>query len=297
MRNFFLIFIIPVLLSCEYETEIDIPHSETKIAVSCFLIPQKDIEIYICQSIHIYDTKEIPITDATVELYEENIKLETIAHDENGFYRTVKQPQIGKNYSIEINVPNFEIIKANTSIPLPVKIDSTRIKRNIGTSKNGNSLSYYQILVNIPNTNKTNYYEYIFEALTDSINIFGQVNLGNSFSYDAIIMNEGDIYTKFFSNSLYNNSHFNLNLYFEDPIDFFFGEDTVKFTVSSQIYSLSKELYLYKKSLKKYNENQNNIWELNNPPAIYSNIENAYGIFAGLSFSNVISERITEAIE
>jgi hypothetical protein len=295
MKNFFLACIILFLFSCERETVIDVPRSKPQIAVSCFLIPEKNIEIYICQSIHIYETKEVPVSDAIVKLYQNNSLLETIPHSENGFYRIDKQPEIGKTYSIEINVPDFETIKANTNIPLPVTIDSAIITRNIGTNENGKPLSYYRMIINSPDTNKTSYYEYIFEALTDSINMFGQVNLGKPFSYDAAIMNEGDIYTKFFSNSLYNNPTFNLNLYFEDPVDFFFGEDTVKFTISSQIYSISKELYLYNKSLKKYNENQNNIWELNNPPLIYSNIENGYGIFAGLSFSNVISEQIVEA--
>lgn len=296
MRNFFLIIIILFLVACERETEIDIPKSESKIAVSCFLIPQKNIDIYICQSIHIYDTKEIPITNATVELFEENTKIQTIPHHENGFYRTDIQPTIGKNYAVEIKVPGFEPIKAQTDIPFPVIIDSTKTTRYVGTNKNGKTLSFYQIFISsLEINNDIAHYKYIFEALTDSINMFGQVNLGKAFSYDAFIMKEGDIYNTFFSNQLNNNPTFNLNLYFEDPIDFFFGEDTVKFTISSQIYSLSKELYLYEKSLKKYAENQNNIWEQNNPPLIYSNIENGYGIFAGLSFSNIISERINEA--
>ncbi|HPW65464.1 MAG TPA: DUF4249 domain-containing protein [Salinivirgaceae bacterium] len=296
MKNFLLIAVIVFLFACERETKVDIPESEPKIVVSCLLIPKKNIEIYICQSIYIYDTKEIPITNATVDLYKENVMIETIPHAENGFYRSDLQPEIGKSYSVEINVQGFKTIKAQTSVPIPVTIDSIKTTRNVGTSVNGRKLSYYQMFISSAGANNDiSYYKYIFEVLTDSLDGYGQLNFNKAFSYDAVIMNEGDIYNRFFSTQLYNTSTFNLNLYFEDPADLFFDIDTVRFTISSQMYSLSQELYLYEKSLKKYTENQNNIFEQNNPPLIYSNIENGYGIFAGLSFSNVISERVVIA--
>lgn len=291
MRYLYLILIFLTFVSCQRETEIDIPQSDPKIALSCFLIPQKNIEIYLCQSIYIYDTEEVPITNAIVKLYKNNSLLEVIPHSEKGYYRTNKQPEAGANYSIEVVVDGFEAIKAKTTIPKPSIISSTILQKNT-TTDNGSSLIFYQMTIKAPDTNSVKYYDYFCNIISDKKHFDGTPNyFSTAISYDTFIMNEGDEKTSFFSIDLFNNSTFKLNLYYNDPHNYLMFEDTVSYNISSQIYSISKELYLYKKSLRKYSTNHANIWQFSNP-SIYSNIENGYGIFAGLSFSDIVTEHV-----
>ena len=294
---FFLLGFLLLFISCEEETEIDIPRSEPQIAVSSILIPNKEIEVYIFQSIHVLDTKDIPVTNAVVTLFSGNHLQEVLEYDSAGIYRSQNiKPEKGCNYSIEVIVDGFNKITAKTSVPYSVSLDSINVDRYVGTSDNGFPLS----LLNLYFTDtikELTYYKYNCHACTDSFSLFGTLCFGGWFSYDATILEEGNKESDLFSNKLFEQSNNTLNLNYEDPASFFFSTDTVDYTVSAQILSLSEEFYKYQKSLNQYYESMDDIWGINNPPQLYSNINNGYGIFAALAYSEIVTKRILDKTE
>lgn len=286
--------VILLLISCQKETEIDIPRSNPKITVACFLVPGKQIEVFIHESIHIYDNQSVPIITANVELYSGDYFIATIPHDSSGIYcKPNLVPTVGKSYTIIVNVSKFDKIIAHTNIPVPVSLDSIQLKRFVGTSKQGRSLSKLNIYFKDSLT-KPGWYQYNCNVCTDSTNMFGSLCIGNWFSYHASILESGDKENDLFANNLYNENNKFLDLFYEEPEYMFLPGDTVIYSLSAQIYSLSEEMFRYSKSLKHYNKNADNVWQLNNPPTVYSNIKNGYGIFAGMSYSNVISRKIID---
>ncbi|MBI9069619.1 MAG: DUF4249 domain-containing protein [Salinivirgaceae bacterium] len=295
MNNYiFVLLLFFVGVSCEKETEVAIPHSASQIVVSSILIPDKEIKVFVSQSIYMLETEQLPISNAEVSLFSNNQLLEILSLDTTGVYQSKKvKTQSGQNYSIKVRVNGFDEITASTQVPYSLPLDSIQLKTFIGTSDNGISLSSLDLFFT-SGDKQLSYYQYNCHACTDSINVFGSVCVGEWFSYDAIILEEGDIKSKLFTNKLFNSTNIKLNLNFEDPTGFFFDSDTANYTLSAQIYSLSEDLYLYQKSLNAYAESTDNIWQVNNPPQIYSNIKNGIGIFASMAYSNVITQRVLD---
>lgn len=287
---------LTIIVSCEKETKIDIPTNEAQIAVSSILSANKIIELFVSESLHVTDVTEKPINNATVLLYENNKFLGQILHDTAGVYRskTIK-PQTGNSYKLEVLVGGYDLITAETFMPLPVNVDSIKIERYVGTSANGRALSSL-FLFFTDTSNILSYYQYNCFNIADSTTVdsmeIKHLSLDAAwwYSYDAAILAEGDEQNTIFTNELYQNNHNRLDLMYEEPDDFFINP--INYTVNTQILSLSKELYLYSKSLKLYNESFDNVWTINTPPKVYSNINGGYGIFAAISTSNVESQYI-----
>lgn len=290
-RYFLLNLIVILILSCEKETKIDIPSSQPQVAVSSILIPNKPIEIYVYKSMHVTDTKDLPIINATVNLFVNGLLLTKLPHDSAGIYRNNIEPKIGNTYYLEVLTDDFDKVTAQTTVPNPVVIDSINIDRYVGSSGNGFPLS--SLILNFTNRiDEPSYYQYNCYTYVDSADAtpFGYVNFGNWYSYDLAILAEGDEKNKIFTNELYQETLNRLALNYEEPDIYYW--DTVNYTISSQIYSLSKELYLYSKSLNAYSKSKESLWTANSPPQVYTNINGGYGIFASMSYSNTVQNYI-----
>ncbi|MBK7028756.1 MAG: DUF4249 family protein [Bacteroidales bacterium] len=104
-------------------------------------------------------------------------------------------------------------------------------------------------------------------------------NFGNEATHPLIEFTEGESY--YFSDQYVNGQEFSIEL----PITY--SGDTPGVDIFVELSTLSKDYFLFRKSLIKYNESQNN--PFSEPIKIYTNIENGYGIFAG---STLLFKRI-----
>lgn len=291
--RYLLILLFALFYACETETELDIPPPEPRLSLNCFLIANQNIEIYISKSRYVLDAEEELITNAEVNIYSDNKLLGKIEHDSAGFYRSkTLKAEAGKQYSIKVYVAGFDTLKATTTVPKDIVLDSINVERFVGKSEKGELTSMITLFFE----NKHQYYQHHCSAIVDSIDFFGAISFWAYYSYDAAIMEEREQGSKIFRGKLLPANHASLHLYYVDPTtaDFLFMQDTINFTLYAQIYALSEELYLHKKSLWNYYGSNTAIW--NNIPHVYSNIENGYGIFAGMSYSNVISQRFLKEI-
>lgn len=282
-----------VFISCEKEVELDIPKSEPQVVVSSILIPGKNVTVNISLSNYVYDTENHYISDAEVKITSQNTQYSLVYTDSGRYVNNDIIVSEGITYFIEVNAPDYNQITAETTVPTATNIDSIQVKRNIGIGENGGNLASLSIFFN-DNNAYDNYYQHNLKAISDSLHAFGKTSVSKFISYHKSIIEEGNEESKYFTNEYFDRSNMAMEFIYDESVALDWNTDSVKYTLYAQLLSISKEMYLYNKSLHNYYINQDNIWLLNNPPVLYSNIKNGYGIFASLSCSNLIEKRILD---
>lgn len=123
-----LLILISVFISCTKEADIDVPDSQKKPVITCFISPDEpQLSVRISISVPRFgkdssQQKDIIVNDADVSLnsiqrqihlvYDRTSGIYTAAEDTAGFLRP------GFIYTLSVNTPSFGIITATTQIPM-----------------------------------------------------------------------------------------------------------------------------------------------------------------------------------
>ena len=275
-----------VLISCEQEAEIDIPHPKERIVLNAILQEGELFKLHLSKSSYALDTVIRYVDNAVVNVFSEDTLLEVLKYSQEGFYYSdqliVKE---GVCYSVEVLVPGYNNLLAHTCVPSPVRLQSVSLKTDAGKDNKGISYSLVEISFKDP-VNTENYY-YISLISRNLDTFYTHLYRDNAFffSYSPIILAEGDKSSKVFSDKTFNGQEVLLPLNYYD-----FKADTVtKRRLTLKLFSVSESFYLYQKSLAEYQKAINDIFRVNNPPQLYSNVENAYGIFSAVAVSDSIN--------
>ena len=90
-KYYYILIIFFNFISCELEVEIDVPIPDPKLSASCFFTDYGEWYVHVSKSKFILDTVGFDlITDANVEIYENNNLIETLEHIGNGWYSTIR---------------------------------------------------------------------------------------------------------------------------------------------------------------------------------------------------------------
>ena len=193
-------------------------------------------------------------------------------------------PKVGKEYRVEVEVPGFDVVWAETSIPfLPDSLSGIYYKDGVQTD--AETLTTSLEISFIDDQNVPNYYE-------PMLNPF---RFQDSKQTDQSILSDSELefepLTFYFSDLLFNGLKkklvingagklvysFNGTIFFDE---FYFHEFKI----------VSQEYYNFRKSWTKHLYNQNSdahyddpltLLFLGDPIEMYSNVTNGYGIFAG----------------
>lgn len=281
-------FVLFSLFSCSEKIELDIPDSEPQIVVFSLMKPDSLINVRLSMTLPMLSIEPFAIvTNAEVQLLANGIFIENLQLIGDSIYKSSIPAQAEVNYEIYIDVPGFEQIHASATIPELVNITTGIIEPDVNYN---HQMAHYESEVEIsfydpPNID--NYYQVSFYS--HSTSYYNEVWFMHS--KDPIIINEGDLqfYTGIssikslvFSDKLLNEQtdvRFLIYLFFRDSVDPF-----VIFR------SINRDYYKFHKSQIRQAFNLNigrfdaiNMFLVNNPNDLYSNIENGIGIFAGYS--------------
>ncbi|MFW6222751.1 MAG: DUF4249 domain-containing protein [Bacteroidota bacterium] len=288
----FLLLCLVFMHACEQETQITLPVSKPELVVNGILFSGKPIELRLSQTLSQHNTLSIPVENAAVELFENDLSLGLLDQDTAGIYRypdyNIKE---GVLYKVEIFTEQFGTASAQTSIPNKPTLDSMRVHRYTGKDKTGMPLSTLNLFFS-DTLGKPNYYQYDCIVCVDSFNIIGKQCYNNMFSYNAAFIHGHGEESKVFTNELFDQNPVHLSLQYQDPSSYYFADDSINQTVYARLITLSEEMYQYTISLNKYINNSESLWLSNNPPLIYNNINNGLGIFAGIAVGNRIQQNI-----
>ncbi len=296
----FSFFIIGI--ACEKTINIDLEDAKIKIVVNGLITPDSTITVNVTRSRHILDNANISsLTNATVNLYENNVLIGNMNHIGNGNYKIEYYPKFGKEYKVKVEHPDYDDVFGVTKV-LP-NIPITKIDTSTVLDEYGDKVIAFNINFTDP-TNEENYYlfnisnTYTYEEWDENIITYDtlyvgpdttivDINYGGNitkkrtenlwFNSDDIIIEEymwsnGVI----FSDEIINGSNYTLTGEF-NKWALYSSENTITF----ELYALSPETFKYYKSVNQhYNTSEDPFAE---PVIVYTNIENGIGIFGGSS--------------
>ncbi len=285
----FFLMIFFILSACEKTEDIvDFPIKNPELVVNAMFSPDNIFKFQVSHSLSVLDNAELEnLSDATIYLYEDGIIIDTITQQymDESYYST-KTPILGRKYAIKVYHQGYHYVESEDFIPTPVSINSlSYIIKDSSTfydEYTNEHIGYciFSLSVDFDDPTENNYY--LFSGYYNSVdNYYGDTIINNIYfkekegenAFVETYSSEGII----FSDKYFNGKSFSFSVEIEDN-DFDSGK-----TYIFVLNTLSRNAYLYKKSLAMY-ENAHNIF-FSEPVQVYNNISNGYGIFAGYSFT------------
>lgn len=291
MKNLLKLLLFLVLsFSCTKEVDLEIPQLPTKVVVNSIFCPDSIIKVHVSLSTYIKNSSINFVENATCYLFENDTLIKTFDEQINGFYNSYYNPKVGKKYKIEVVVPNFEKVWAETTIPfLPDSLSG----------------KYYRDEVQMNQENLTTSVEISFIDDVKSLNYYEPMQ--NPFRFqenkqmDVSILSESDLdfepLTYYFSDQLFNGMKKKLIINGAGR--------TVYYTFGTFFYDefyyqnfkiVSQEYYNFRKSWTKHFYNQNSDFHYDDPLTLlfmgdpikmYSNVIGGLGVFASYNQTEI----------
>jgi hypothetical protein len=279
MMRVYLLFILTLfaLFSCRELVQNEFPEFAPVPTVNSILIADSLLKVHVSIAGSIDSNQLAMVEDAEVLLYVDEQFKEALIYNGNGIYCSNTRVEPLKKYFCMVNVPGYETITCNDSIPVAVELSNIVHIKQAG--KNEEGISYPAIQFTFKNNPAEKLY---FEAVIRLIQYGNEERADLEAITDPVLLNEG-LPIAVFSNELISGQSYTM---------------TINYTTNSgnsqgmSLYPLILELraanYSYYQFVK-----QQYLYEIGRYPdgiqasttafPIFSNVKNAYGIFAGYS--------------
>ncbi|MEN8122732.1 MAG: DUF4249 domain-containing protein [Bacteroidota bacterium] len=265
-----------VFASCIKTVELDF-EVETKPTFNCILNPDSTIKANLTESRAIDGTEEIVgIENAKIRLLEEDKLIGILTDIGSGNYIFNYFPESGKTYSVEINVNNYPVLIATTTVP-----EQTKFKLNEKPVNDGSNITveihdepgpdfYWYYSYSIANRYGYKYISTLYSLYSPYFDDFNkQIEPESRYGYQYLYMiriSDQNSDGKVLEWEMYNR------------ISDIYDDYRIFMTVDRHY-----DQYLKTSIQMRMQENQT--VALNEPVPIYSNVENGYGVFG----SNVVT--------
>lgn len=290
--SYILILLAIVLSSCEKIIEIDIEDAEVNLVVNALFNNDSLWKVEISQSKHVFDTSNIKmVNDATVTIKSSTGNEILLTYDKNGMYISqTDKPIQGETYSLEVLHSTLENVNAISSLPSPVQFTNLELGGKYFINGEENK----ELKVNFIDSQQEDYYMLKCSALFWYWEFDSNLTVADTSYYEASLSfmtnstyvseNGLDYYRNYilFSDEYFNGSEVSVNLLIPENN---FIQDTVWGYGIDKLYvslsTISKDYKLYQTSYDKYLSIQGDPFA--QPVQVYTNINNGFGIFAGIS--------------
>ena len=306
MKNFLYFFIFSMLFaSCDIVVDLDIPEHERVLVVNSILTTDSMINASISHSVGAFDASSISyVNNSTVEVYEDGVLLgemdekASLSYDSSGeldstyVYNFNQNPVAGKIYSYEIVHPDYEAVRAETTVPAAVKLNVNdvtllseedyvkhyRVRFSFNDASEDN---FYRLRLRNPNT----YYGFDYFESNDAsmISSAGVQSDGATFYGDEAL----------FDDEIFNGTEKEISIDFFDSNKFFWGEepdDDFETEYTLELTSVSESYYTYIRSLRAHFDNQDQFIFAGEPVQVFTNIENGLGVLGSMSLDTMLLE-------
>ena len=303
-------------LSCTKTIDFDDQELAHLVVVNSMIGTDRTFSLALTQSTSILtDGQNYRYMEGTMDLYEDGTLLRQFPSQSGGFSAPDIQPKAGKNYRIVVTADGKQV-EAETTIPLQTEV----ISMDTMSTKTEYNSKIINFKLKIKDPEGENYYRLVIvhEMLTMYPKEMGNdtIRYLQNTSYDRVVTDDPVF------KSVYNNFGDEIidygpeNDYYIFPDSYFQGKEyTLQFQsyqymnpanpntgggygnpnnpdpatgpqrifdrMTIHIQHLSKDIYTYMKYLKLYDNYHDN--PFSEPVAVYSNINNGAGIFAGFN--------------
>lgn len=294
MKNRTIFLWLSLLLSTQYSckdfsqiVEIDIPEHEPRLATLLTATSLDSIlQVLVSNSLGILESRDTQAIEAArVSLLRNgNPIAEGVYLEGTYYYELLTAAPLGTTeatYRLEISAPDFPAIYAEQKMPATVPILSAAIELDGTVDAEGRRADEVTIEFQDP-AGSTDYYALAMQGLRrlseeeDSLYTAGSIFLNSNDPSFGYVYNLP--YTIIFSDATFNGQKVRLSTYSYDYLGEFSGR--------LRLYHLSRDVYLYHRSLELYEEAINNPFA--EPVTVHRNIENGYGLFGLSSVSEVV---------
>lgn len=271
--------------------EVEIPSHESSIVMNAlFSNLDTSLQLLVSNSLGILDpATHSSMSNASVRLYQDNSLYQEFQFNNQNyrFETNLVQPLSGSIYRIEVDAPNYKSIAAEQEMPAAVELLEVELRDDGAISGDGDRVDEILVKWNDPG-HQENYYAiqgfleqgYFDPQMNDTIYYRSKFYME---SFDQVIQ-FGDQYDILVRDAAFNGRDYNLRLftYFNLP----FGSEQARVVI--QLVSLTKDAYLYDRSLNQYYNAVDNPFA--EPVVVHNNVEQGYGIFALAVIDEVIVE-------
>jgi len=282
--SIFMFLILHVLSSCRELVQDEFEPYGPKPVVNSIIQNDSLIKVHVSMARELGDNPLVEITNATVELFEDDQFIEKLSYREKGVYVSETSAQSNVAYHIRVRIPGYETINARCTIPESSDILKIRHVEKAGISQEGWAYPAIKVCFET-NPNQSRYYEIIVSCYDD-----GEVlHPGFHSVIDPVLQNEG-ISQALFSNELIEADTYNIHINYSTDS---YGADEVS-SQSMHLYPLVVELRAVDYQYYRY-QKQRYLYEIGRYPEfnisrqtafqLHSNVDNAHGIFAGFAAS------------
>jgi hypothetical protein len=285
---------------CEKPLDIDFSETTPKQAIYCTFSPDEIFQVYVTASQSIMDTSKLKmITDAAVELYENDVFIETMTLEPTNVsnvwvYISTYKAKASHTYKIISRHPNYPTITAEEFLPDTARVSSMTLVQYPSEENSNpkgiitfalqddiNTENYYTINLN----NNRTYVSRIDTIYTmDTTIILGIDSNGNpriedfyfSTNYRILEFPQGNNNEdKYLTDQTFNGQ--NQQLTIETGGEVFSDTATIKQSILIEVNQVGKAYYGYHLAQSSGDNELGNTYKT--PQSLPSNIQNGYGIF------------------
>ncbi len=302
MRRLGLLIFIAVLLggaTCERTLEIEFPEAEPQLVVISNFSDDQNLQVQVSLSRDILESPAIEyLGNADVKLFQGDQFLETLAfvvpNAGTPFYSTRRlKPSAGLTYNIQVLVPGFDPIMAQSTVPNRIEIHELSLT-NLEVQQipeSAQDLYSFDLEIDFKDPgDEQNFYH---------LKLYQQFEQFTLLRGDTIVSATPTRELRFnpANNDNFQIAHYEGGVLLEDtpfngetktytvPIDVEISPDSeLPGKIIAELRTVSEEYFLFYSTVsRQVNAQQLNYTE---PVIIFNNIENGQGVFAGYSSSN-----------
>ena len=291
-----------LLVSCKKDffdsvVEVDVPTHTPRLTVAAHFNDQANgFIIDIGHSVGILENTPIEaVEDARIELLEDNqvilnsFELLESRNESNSIYYTEEAINFSadKTYTLQVNSPKYGQLKGTQQMPTKVLIEDATYEEDGAVDRWGDRGDEVSVQFSDP-PNEENYYEVMVNVelqVTMEDSSFVIENYGSwTTPVDPLLEEVG--YKLMLSDAGIDGTTYNLQLaaFFRDQLEYeqmnggwLEDADVELKALNITLLSVSKDYYIFQKSLVNYEDNQDNFFA--EPSNVYENIEDGIGIF------------------
>lgn len=300
-------------VSCESVLFIELEEADKLIVVNGAISSDSTIRVQVSRTRHILDNAEVyPLSEAVVKLYEEGSLLEELSYESNGYFAGQNFiPEVGVNYTIEVENPLYPSVFTSSRIPPAVMVESLdtsiiTIEYNYDYWSSTETVLQFDLTLDDPQ-GVENYY--LLNAMADrsysqwrdtTVVIVDSLYYGNQWNYyprdstytltdivrveEAAHISSNDIVVEattqegiLFSDQLIDGKKYS----FRGQILSWSIQSADSAVVDFKLHSISESYYKYLKSRQKHYETKDNYLAV--PVIVYSNVDGGTGFFGAYS--------------
>lgn len=278
-----------MLCGCELVVDVDVPIEKQNMVLSSFFNPDSTWKAKLSLSRHILDEAPYPaVEDALIVLFEGESPVDTLRHDQMGFYDSDEEPVPGKIYSIRVISNDYGVVNASSSCPQTVEAQFSPLQFN-GTGEFGNP--EYSLTISFKDPPGKNFYqvmaigEYRYENPYTGQGFVNRSTMHIWSDDDGIDDPEvGNQEGFFFPDVLFDGENFSLNV--KMTPNMWGGNANAKYFIYFR--QLNEDYYKYKVTSILQSHTASDPFA--QPVKVYTNIENGFGIFAGYTQAVLVIE-------